>query len=52
MPKAMERALRREGRKRGYTGERLDAFVYGIMRRRGWRPEREKKRKKRKRKKR
>ena len=36
MPKAMEEALRREGRARGYSGERLDNFVYGIMTERGW----------------
>jgi hypothetical protein len=37
MPKAMEDALKREGRKKGYKGERLDNFVYGIMSNRGWR---------------
>jgi hypothetical protein len=32
----MEEALRRAGRKRGYKGERLDRFVYGIMNSRGY----------------
>ena len=27
----MEEALRREGRKKGYSGKRLDKFVYSIM---------------------
>ena len=31
MPKAMEEKLRRQGRKRGYKGKRLDAYVYGTM---------------------
>jgi hypothetical protein len=31
MPKAQEEALKKAGRKKGYTGERLDHFVYGIM---------------------
>lgn len=31
MPEKMHRALVEEGRKRGYTGERLKRFVYGIM---------------------
>lgn len=35
MPKKEEEALRREGRKRGYTGRRLDRFVYGTMNNQG-----------------
>jgi hypothetical protein len=31
MPRAVERALRRRGRKKGYSGERLEEFVYSIM---------------------
>ena len=39
MPKEMERALRREARRRGLSGERADAYVYGTMRKKaGWRP--------------
>jgi hypothetical protein len=36
MPKQMEEALRRAGRKKGYEGERLDRFVYGIMNSKGY----------------
>jgi hypothetical protein len=39
MPKKMEAALKREATKRGYTGRRAAAFVYGTMRNRGWTPE-------------
>lgn len=44
MPKKVERALKKAGRAKGYTGERLDQFVYGILRKKyGWKPDREKK---------
>lgn len=38
MPKEMERKLRAEARKKGFTGERADAYVYGTMRKTGWVP--------------
>ena len=42
MPKALEDKLKREAAKRGYTGARADAFIYGTMRRKtGWKPRRE-----------
>jgi len=44
MPKRMERKLRAEARKKGYGKERTDAYVYGTMRKAGWKPRREKKR--------
>jgi len=31
MPKKQKEALKKAGRKKGYTGERLSHFVYGIM---------------------
>lgn len=43
MPEAMERALKREAAKRGYSGERADRFVYGTMRKAGWKPSAQKK---------
>ncbi len=46
MPKALERQLMKEGRAKGFTGERLNAYVYGTLRKTGWVPEREKKHKK------
>lgn len=43
MPKQMEMRLRALARKKGLSGERSDAYVYGTMRKTGWKPEREKK---------
>ena len=43
MPKRMERKLRVEARKKGLRGKRAAAYVYGTMRKAGWRPGREKK---------
>lgn len=34
----MEQALRQEALKRKLKGKRKDAFIYGIMRKTGWRP--------------
>jgi hypothetical protein len=31
MPRAVELALKRAGRKKGYMGKRLEDFVYGTM---------------------
>ena len=42
MPKKMERELKREARKKGYKGKRADAYVYGTLRKTGWKPKREK----------
>ena len=44
MPKALERRLKAEAARRGYSGDRADAFVYGTMRKTGWKPMRERKR--------
>lgn len=46
MPKKLEEKLRKEGIAKGLSGERLDAYVYGTLRKTGWVPEREKKHKK------
>lgn len=43
MPKAMEKALKKEAKKKGFTGDRANAYVYGTMRKTGWVPNREKK---------
>jgi hypothetical protein len=42
MPKALEERLKREGRKKGLKGERLRAYVYGTMRKAGWKPKKTK----------
>lgn len=38
MPKKLERKLFREARARGYSKKRTNAFVFGTLRRTGWRP--------------
>ena len=42
MPKALEKELRKEVRKKGLKGKRADAYVYGTMRKTGWKPSRSK----------
>jgi hypothetical protein len=42
MPKELERKLRKEARAKGLKGARADAYVYGSMRKAGWKPEAEK----------
>lgn len=42
MPKALEAKLRKEGKAKGLSGERLDAYVYGGMRKMGWIPSHQK----------
>jgi len=46
MPKEMERKLKQEAKKKGFTGERADAYVYGTLRKTGWVPSTQKKSKK------
>lgn len=41
MPKELEDRLKREARKKGLKGKRKDAFVYGTMRKTGWKPKKE-----------
>ena len=44
MPKKMEKELRKEANKhKGWSKEEKDAYVYGTMRKTGWKPSREKK---------
>ena len=38
MPVAMERALKKEAKKMGLGKARTGAFVYGTMRKTGWKP--------------
>lgn len=42
MPKKMERRLSREAKKKGLTGDRRNAYVYGTMRKTGWKPKKRK----------
>lgn len=41
MPAALERKLKAEARRKGYGKKRTNAFVYGVLRKRGWKPSRE-----------
>ena len=40
MPKALERKLKAQARKKGYKGERAARYVYGTLRKTGWKPKR------------
>lgn len=42
MPKKLEQSLKKQAKKRGLKGEKADAYVYGTMRKTGWKPKREK----------
>jgi hypothetical protein len=41
MPVEMERKLKAQARKKGFKGDRFRAYVYGAMRKIGWKPKRE-----------
>lgn len=42
MPQKLEEKLKKEGRAKGFKGERLNAYVYGTLRKTGWKPSRDK----------
>lgn len=44
MPEQLERRLRRQARARGYGPKRTNAYVYGTLRKTGWKPKRKKRR--------
>lgn len=49
MPKKMERKLKTQAKKKGLTGDRKNAYVYGTMQEKtDWKPKRKKKAKKKK----
>lgn len=41
MPLQMERALKREAKKKGLKGRAANKYIYGTMRKEGWKPKRE-----------
>ena len=41
MPEKLEKELKKEAEKKGLKGERKDAYIYGTMRKTGWKPSRE-----------
>jgi len=43
MPLKMERKLKKQADKEGLKGKRLNAYVYGTMRKTGWKPSTQKK---------
>lgn len=42
MPARLERRLRAEAVRKGLSGKRANAYVFGTLRRAGWRPKRRK----------
>ena len=42
MPERMERALKAKAKRLGLSKKRTGAYVYGTMRKTGWKPSREK----------
>ena len=43
MPKKLEKALKKEASNKGLKGKRKNAYVYGSLRKIGWKPKMEKK---------
>jgi hypothetical protein len=43
MPKEMENKLKAEAKKKGLKGDKADAYIYGTMRKTGWKPGTQKK---------
>lgn len=39
----MEKELKKEAKKKGLKGEQKDAYIYGTMRKTGWKPKKKKK---------
>ena len=46
MPKALERKLKKKAKKKGFKGKRADKYVYGTLRKTGWKPSKQKKKRK------
>lgn len=43
MPKKLEQKLLKEAKKKHLSAQKTNAYVYGTLRKTGWKPEREKK---------
>lgn len=43
MPKKLERKLKKKAKEKGLFDTLMDTYVYGAMRKLGWKPEKEKK---------
>lgn len=46
MPKKLEKQLKAEGKKKGLNGDKLNAYVYGTLKKTGWIPKKRKSKKK------
>lgn len=42
MPKELEEKLKRQAKRKGFGKERTDAYVYGTLRKTGWKPSHQK----------
>ena len=42
MPDKLKKKLKAKAKRKGFKGERADAYVYGTMRKTGWKPKKEK----------
>lgn len=42
MPKALEKALKKQAKKKGMSKKRAGAYIYGTLRKTGWKPKRKK----------
>ena len=38
MPKVLEAKLKRQAKKKGFKGKRADKYVFGALRKTGWKP--------------
>lgn len=38
MPKALEEKLKKQAKKKGLKGKRKAAYIYGTLRKTGWKP--------------
>lgn len=45
MPKKLEKQLKKQAKKKGLKGDRADAYVFGTLRKTGWKPKKKTKRK-------
>ena len=39
MPKKIEKSLKKQAAKKSLSGKKADAYVYGTMRKQGWKPQ-------------
>jgi hypothetical protein len=42
MPKKLEDLLKKAAERKGFKGKKKDAYIYGTLRKTGWKPKKEK----------